>query len=434
MKPADKLIKDSKHFCILPWIHFHGWPNGQVMPCCVADSQMPVSRIEDDVSILDMMNSEKYREMRVKMMNDEYVPECRRCYELEAVGTWTMRKSQNAVRGEDCIDILEDTNMDGSIDEFQMRYMDIRFSNLCNMKCRSCGPSCSNLWGEEKIEEYGKEEMLRVFDLTDVHVSNNSNGVFMDKLKGHLGDVQECYFAGGEILVTPEHYECLDYWVENNLQDQVHLNYTTNMSKLTYRDKQGTRDLFDYWKQFPNIEIWASLDSIGPEAELIRKGTRWNKIVDNLKRIKEEAPHIRLGFTPTISIWNIWNYHKLFDFLMDEGIMDPNIPPRLNILTNPEWANIKILPEFAIAKLREIYYAYELKYDLYNGDAPYNNGMSNTFKVLNAALNECSPNPDKFLEFILENDKMDRSRAEQVIETLPELKEIYEWARTESSQ
>ncbi len=47
--------------------------------------------------------------------------------------------------------------------------------------------------------------------------------------------------------------------------------------------------------------------------------------------------------------------------------------------------------------------------------------MSNTFKVLNAALNECEPNPDKFLEFILENDKMDNSRSEQVIQTLPEL-------------
>ena len=35
---VDDLIKSGKHFCVLPWIHFHAWPDGKVMPCCVADS------------------------------------------------------------------------------------------------------------------------------------------------------------------------------------------------------------------------------------------------------------------------------------------------------------------------------------------------------------------------------------------------------------
>ena len=85
------------------------------------------------------------------MLNDERYEACARCYELEDNGTWTLRQSQNAVRGIDSIDLIEATNLDGSIDEFKLKYMDIRFSNLCNYKCRSCG--CSNLWGEEKIKD-----------------------------------------------------------------------------------------------------------------------------------------------------------------------------------------------------------------------------------------------------------------------------------------
>ena len=140
MKTAKQLVKDSKHFCILPWIHFHAWPDKKVMPCCIADSDMPVSEVRSDQSILEMMNSQEYKEMRLKMLADEPVEACNRCYELENDGTWTLRQSQNAVRGMESEDLIECTNLDGSIDEFQMKYMDIRFSNLCNYKCRSCGP------------------------------------------------------------------------------------------------------------------------------------------------------------------------------------------------------------------------------------------------------------------------------------------------------
>lgn len=432
MKSATDLVKNGKHFCILPWIHFHGWPNGKVMPCCVADSSKPVSEITEDRSILDVMNSDEYKRMRLAMLNDEYYEPCQRCYTLEEMGTWTMRQSHNVVRGMDCLDIIEDTNTDGSIDEFQLKYMDIRFSNLCNYKCRSCGPACSNLWGEEKIKEYeSKEEFLEVFQLPDIKVSNNSTGTFMEKLKKHLHQVEECYFAGGEILVTPEHYETLDFWVEHNMQEKVILNYTTNMSKLTYKDKNGVRNLFDYWKQFPNVEIWASLDDMGDRAELIRKGTNWDKVVENLKRIKAEVPHVKLGFTPTISIWNVWNYHKLFDMLYEEGLLDPANPPRLNILTSPSWAAITVLPGFAIKRLKEIYEKYEEKYDSYGGKTESMIRMRNTFKILNTTLDSAlykKGDPDLFQQFIYENEKMDKARGESILEIIPELKEIYEWS------
>ena len=116
MKTAKQLVKDSKHFCVLPWIHFHAWPNKQVMPCCVADSEAPVSELKEGESILEMMNSEEYKKMRTAMLNDERYEACSRCYDLEDNGTWTLRQSQNMVRGIDSVDIIEATNIDGSID------------------------------------------------------------------------------------------------------------------------------------------------------------------------------------------------------------------------------------------------------------------------------------------------------------------------------
>ena len=283
----ERLVNNSKHFCVLPWVHFHAWPDSRVMPCCVADSNMPVAKVDGDQTILEMMNSDRYKEIRTEMLEDKEVPECKRCYDLELIGVWTMRKSHNKRRGADYVDYMsESTNADGSLSDFQMKYMDIRFSNLCNMKCRSCGPDCSSLWAQEFKDKRGKEMWDEYFPDRKVVINNNEDQKFMVKLKPYLADVTEVYFAGGEIIITPEHYECLEYWIESGQAEHIELNYTTNFSTLHgYKNK----DLLTYWSKFKNIQVWASLDAHGDLAECIRKGTDWEKTVANIKKLKEDA-------------------------------------------------------------------------------------------------------------------------------------------------
>lgn len=426
-----KSIADSKHFCILPWIHFHAWPDDRVMPCCIADSATPVSEYQPGMDIMDIMNSDEYKKMRQLMLADEPYAPCQRCYDLEKVGTWSLRISQNtqqtnkersAENVEENLQMLADTNEDGSIDEFKMKYMDIRFSNLCNFKCRSCGPGCSNLWGEEKIKLVEDGVWINRKG-RDTLMSVNSDGAFMENLRPYLKDVQEVYFAGGEILVHPEHYECLDYWIENGMADKVRLNYTTNMSKITYQDKvKGERDLFDLWEHFPNIEMWASIDAIGKAGDMIRKGFRWERVKKNMLAIRERAPQIQLGFTPTISLWNVWHYSEMFDWLYDNGFTDIHNPPRLNMLTAPDWANISILPEkFRIELMRE----FRLYYEKF--PKPEDSNMNDTFKMIMMTLRNGEEDREKLREFFKENDVMDRMRGEDLAETTPRLQEVREW-------
>lgn len=426
-----KSIADSKHFCILPWIHFHAWPDDRVMPCCIADSATPVAEYEPGMDIMDIMNSDEYKKMRQLMLADEPYAPCQRCYDLEKVGTWSLRISQNtqqtnkersAENVEENLQMLADTNEDGSIDEFKMKYMDIRFSNLCNFKCRSCGPGCSNLWGEEKIKLVDDGVWINRKG-RDTLMSVNSDGAFMENLRPYLKDVQEVYFAGGEILVHPEHYECLDYWIENGMADKVRLNYTTNMSKITYQDKvKGERDLFDLWEHFPNIEMWASIDAIGKAGDMIRKGFRWERVKKNMLAIRERAPQIQLGFTPTISMWNVWHYSEMFDWLYDNGFTDIHNPPRLNMLTAPDWANISILPEkFRIELMRE----FRLYYEKF--PKPEDSNMNDTFKMIMMTLRNGEEDREKLKEFFKENDIMDKMRGEDLAETTPRLQEVREW-------
>jgi organic radical activating enzyme len=422
-KPFEELINDSKHFCVLPWVHFHAWPNGNVMPCCVADSSQPVSKIKSDESIVQMMNSEDYKKLRVAMLNDERVEVCRRCYDIENIGTWTMRQSHNKRRGMTYKDIVEATNEDGSIDEFKLKYMDIRFSNICNMKCRSCGPGCSSLWSQEVIETQGSDHLMKFFGTDKMVVNSNEDQIFMKKLLPYLVDVQEVYFAGGEIVITPEHYECLDYWIEHGVNETIELTYTTNLSVLKYKDK----DLIKYWKKFPKLKIWASLDAEGETAEILRKGSDWKKIISNIKKIKEELPHAEFQITPTISIWNVFNFYKLFDFLVNENLIDMDVNstkwysgPRFNLLTHPWYANIMILPRYIKDRLWHLYKPYHDKYD-----NEHFNGFKTILYNLEIGDEHAASSPDGIRQFKEFNDRIDGLRGERLVDIVPEIQEVY---------
>jgi hypothetical protein len=419
---VEKLVTTGKHFCVLPWVHFHAWPDSRVMPCCIADSNMPVSKIEGDQSIIEMMNSEDYKKMRSAMLNDEAVDACKRCYDLELLGTWTMRQSHNKRRGLDYTDhISSNTQEDGTLNEFQMKYMDIRFSNLCNMKCRSCGPSCSSQWAQEFVDKRGEEVWNEYFPNQKVIVNNNEDQQFMLKLKPYLADVTEVYFAGGEIIITPEHYECLDYWVRSGQCDTIELNYTTNFSTLHgYKSK----NLIEYWKKFKNIQVWASLDAHGPLAECIRKGTDWPKIEKNIIDLRERLPHVQFSITPTVSIWNVFKFPDFIDYMVEKNLIDLKICPRFNIATYPWYANIMILPRHVKNQLIELYRVYQNKYGKDNPD------VSNGFKMIIYNLAVGDENKGGILEFKEFNDELDKFRNEKFEDLVPEIKEVYEWAKS----
>ena len=296
--------------------------------------------------------------------------------------------------------------------------MDIRFSNLCNMKCRSCGPSCSSQWAQEFMDNRGEEMFKKYFPNQKIVINNNEDQQFMAKLKPYLRDVTEVYFAGGEIIITPEHYECLDYWVENDLCDQVELTYTTNFSSLKYKKDV---DLIAYWKKFPQLKIWASLDAHGEVAECIRKGTDWDRIVRNIKEVKEQVPHAQFQITPTISIWNVFDFPDFFDYMVDNGFIDTKSSPRFNLATNPWYANIMILPKHVKRRLVELYRVYQERYkdniDIYNG-----------FKMIIYNLSVGDENKGGILEFKQFNDELDQFRDEKFEDLVPEIKEVYEWA------
>lgn len=414
-------IPDSPVFCILPWLHFHALPNKKVLPCCMANSDMPVSSTDKE-SVIEMMNTDEYKQLRKNMLTGKRSDTCNRCYDVEHVGQWSLRQSANTVRGNKNLAAINATNEDGSIDDFKLQYVDIRWSNICNFKCRSCGPEFSSLHAKEFIDNKGGVEKLQqYFKMDDMVVSCNRDDVFFEKVKPYLKDTDEVYFAGGESLITNEHYKMLDEWIHLGNTD-IRLTYTTNFSVFKFKD----RNVIDYWKNFKNVAIFASLDGMGKNLEYLRSGADWKEIEDNIKMLKKEVPHVTFNLTPTISVWNAWHFPDFFDYMVKNDYIDPTSEDclRLNMLTNPWWANIGILPNFYKDRLF-------LKWNKIKTNMNYSVSVRNAAAMVQEALKAGSrvEGLREFFEIQVETDKI---RKESWIESIPELEDVYEWMEENS--
>jgi hypothetical protein len=354
--------------------------------------------------INELMNKDNYKTIRKKMINGEKPSACSRCYELEdTADSWTLRKNSLTSFSQH-LPLIDKTHDDGSIEDFKMRYMDIRFSNLCNMKCRTCGPSLSSSWYDDQIKLHPGSVTTKFIDL-------KSNPNFMDDLAPHLDTIEEVYFAGGEALITPQHYEVLDYWLSKNRTD-IKLRYTTNFSNFKYKSK----NILDYWKKFDNVRVAASLDTHEKMAEYSRKETHWNDIVSNRRKMIEQCPDVYFEITPTVSIFSV---HSLFDFhksWVEQKLLNIN-NIRINILTHPRYFSVTILPEEDKKKVRELYKEYVdwLK---------ENNAQMHVIQNIQGIISymDSADHTDLLPEFKKQINVIDKLRNENFADTYPELK------------
>ena len=421
----EDLLKKNKAFCILPWIHMHVWPNGNAMPCCIADSDQPFGNLKEN-KIEEVWNSDRYKELRLAMLNGEKLDCCRRCYELEdSTYIWTLRKNHNQWFGDKHFDLVEKTKPDGSIDEFRMAYLDIRFSNICNMKCRSCGPELSSQHAKEFKELYGEHELARMLKNDGkivVNIAHENN--FWEDLQKYLPDVEEVYWAGGEALITDEHYKILDYWLANNKKD-VRLRYTTNFSNFRYKQKS----IIEYWKEFSDIQVSASLDCNGKRAEYSRHGTDWQQIEKNRFEMLERVPHVYFELTPTISLYNVWNWPDFHMDWVERGLVDIE-NCRLNMLTGPDFMRIDIIPDDIKIELRAKYldyksWAFDKIKDRAKQKPEIIKDVIGKIDSVIQFLNTGKLNKEKLKQFFNNNHHLDQYRKEDFWTVYPEM----EWLR-----
>ena len=308
----------SKVFCSAPFVHLHIDKNGDVLPCCGAQDRInTLFGNINDKSIEEIYNGNVIKKFRNDLLNDVPSLACEGCYQIEKNGGESYRKWFNKT-------------YPVSNDEINIKYVDIRFSNFCNFKCRMCdGESSSSL----------KSEELKLNNITDTSsiIEIDKDKVF-DFFITNMDNIDKIYFAGGEPLIMDDHYKLLELLIQNN-KTNITLSYNTNLSTLQYKGKS----IMDMWNKFKNVEIYASLDGTHEIGEYIRDGLNYKKFEDNFFTIRDNCPDAKVSINICVNIFNIFHLFKMLPYVYEQKILDPN-NFTINILTTPYYQNITVLP------------------------------------------------------------------------------------------
>jgi len=401
------MIKNNKTFCILPWIHTHLNTEGDVFPCCISWSPERKSRVGwlKDNSLEELFNNDFMKQLRLDMLAGVERPDvCSNCYDRENGGFRSARQGYNLDHEKD-MSIVDSTATDGYV-EPKIKSWDIRFSNLCNLKCRTCGPLFSTTWAQEKTEED--------------YVKLNAIEKGTDPLEQQYDHVEKLYFAGGEPLIMPEHYKTLKELISRGRAKDIQIIYNSNLTKLDY----NKNDLVGLWKEFKSVVIGASIDAVGSRAEYIRNGVPWKTIESNLKRLmefKNECPTFDFYYSPTVGLLNIAHITDMHRYIYENNLI-PNINSiNFNLLLYPLHYDMRILPTEIKNDITEKFQLH--KKWLISIDAPKE--TVDKFSNLRQYLNQTVENSNSLLEeFITVTKRLDSLRDEDFNMSLPEYKRI----------
>lgn len=338
-------LPDNKSFCLAPWVHLHALPNGKAMPCCFWDQNYRrdyYGELTDYEDAVDLMNHDSFKKLRKMFLEGKRHPGCNRCYQHDDAGRHhnSMRKWFNETfDNERTREVVAGTQEDGT-SEINMLYLDIRFGNICNLKCRMCGYELSSTWHEELIKLQDNNGM----DSSNPDYQGNKPKFIhvdaYDQIEPFLETVEEIYFAGGEPLLYPEHLKMLDRLIELGRTD-VKIKYNTNLTSLRYKG----RDIVDIWKQFEYVSVGASIDGMGAPIEYIRTGLKWDQFESNFNEIRERAPLVHLFPSPTIGVLNLEHFPEFNKYCV-ENEWTKHAPFVPNFVSYPKWQHPSILPDW----------------------------------------------------------------------------------------
>ena len=307
----------SKFLCDLPWAHLSVMPHGVTSVCCEANHHNHMSHAKTNGNLVpihnnsidDVINSDSYKQIRLDMLNGKVPETCKGCYKTEKAGGTSKRITDSEWK----YDWKERTGKDGSID-LDIRSVELRLGNYCNLRCRSCNAESSTSWIKEYNLLKNKIDLPSDWDLLqqskNFDWSWTDDDDFYNKLFDASPNLENIFISGGEPFLVPKHFDWLSKLVKNN-KTNINLSYHTN---LNY-DLNKIRSQLEMMSNFKSVRLNLSIDDIGARNTYIRNPSNWNLTVKNLLEIQEKYKTFKLRVCQTINAYNFMYVEDLYNFL-----------------------------------------------------------------------------------------------------------------------
>lgn len=372
---SDKRFKNKAPddgFCILPFIHLSTRTDGAMQLCCHTNSSgkmgdsMPGCNRDKNGNIVylkskkasDYWNTEFYKDVRNKMLKGKQPKACSVCYKEEQSGyrskrEWETQDWEERLGVGNVNSIIDSVNEDGSM-PFNIKYIDMKLGNKCDLACVMCNPADSSLWIPdynkiEKDPEVSEKLKTTIVWKREEGAAYNwwkNNEMYWEGIYNQLPNLSEIYLIGGEPTINPEFKTFLRKCVETGNSKHIKLRFNTNGHSI--KDKE----LQDLYLEFEQVLMHLSMDGIEEYHNYIRYPSRWRKMDYILYKHNElaDAPNIMVDIDTTVSLLNVEHIPDFIKWKVQKDRIN-NINPKnfrgligLHLLHHPSFLSVQVLP------------------------------------------------------------------------------------------
>lgn len=287
----------SQFYCPAPW-HAGYFTHDYQSVCCAHPGQATPSPLE-------YIRSREVYEIKQGIVTGNLTEACQRCSDADAAGYYSVSRSHREMSENLGLSVV----MDPAVPTVP-REIEIRFSNLCNFKCRMCGPAWSSMIATENTEQphlarwYPQGPPGRL----------DATPQFIEDAKIILKDLQRIYITGGEPMIQKPVMDFIDHMIEHGYNQHITLQITTNISAINPL-------IIDRLRQFQHVHLTLSIDAVGAVAEYQRHGTVWDKIDANIQLLGEfrmsDMGRTGLGIHSALSAYTILEADRLMSYCVD---------------------------------------------------------------------------------------------------------------------
>lgn len=330
-------MKLHKNACSLPWKHvaLNSEFKPVVYPCCRFLYQKNKYKEERYHSPSYAISKNGFFEdIRNRMQSGEKLVECVKCWEQESAGKGSMRQKYNKIFAPN-----------GYLTNKDLEYLEVSFSNLCNLACRMCDITASSSWANlynktfylennpddhavprEFLEKSGKAK-------TKVLGFNNYDFSHID-----LSKLKEIKILGGEPMIMPQHEIFLKELCEkSDYLNEVVLTYHTNVTRLP------SQQVLNVWKTLKDVKIIFSIDGYGEVNDYQRTFSSWDEIEKNISWYKSLDINLTFGIHTTLSVLNTWRYDEFCNWF--EKDYNYYKEKSIDFVRYPDYLNLSFMPE-----------------------------------------------------------------------------------------
>ena len=324
-------------------------------------------------------------------------PVCKTCWDAEDAGLTSFRQRYN--------DIFRDVE----VLESQPRVMIVKPGNLCNNACRSCNAHTSSMWykTDYALDDQGKtfKEYLKFWSRHKTAYQNNQ------LLEQRFAEWEEKIIFwdmyGGEPMLVPLFFKILDQAANDTTAKQKTFNVHTN--GMIYKD-----DIIEKFSKFKSAHMGFSIDAIGLKNNYIRYGSKWEDIINNLKKYINDCKkydNVKITVRMTITPWNIYHYDETFDYFEKLGINAGG-----SWCDDQPWNDVRYLPK-------------NVKNSIIEKLSQYQNKNINWITTFDSLKTWISTEPSDYAglqnSFIEFNSKVDIIRKEKFEDVFPAYSQLF---------